>query len=160
MATPLSIHNLLEGGWRTILSIAGISIAVILIFMQLGFLGAVLDTAVVFYDNLKFDLVVRSPDYYHFCDANKFSKEFLNKIENVEGHSKKGERSLAVHFEGQGSTYSPTFILPSELKMEGYKLLASPTIYSGQKLKAGFSSCSALVVSAGVSKLLRLLRKL
>ena len=62
------------------------------------------------------------------------------KIENVEGHSKKGERNLAVHFEGQGSTYSPTFILPSELNMKGYKLLASPTIYSGQKLKAGFSA--------------------
>jgi hypothetical protein len=61
-------------------------------------------------------------------------------LENVEGHSKKGERSLAVHFEGRGSTYSPTFILPSELKMEGYKLLASPTLYSGQTLTAGFSA--------------------
>ena len=85
MATPLSIHNLLDGGWRTILSIAGISVAVVLIFMQLGFLGAVLDTAVVFYDNLKFDLVARSPDYYHFCDANKFSREYLDQIKNVEG---------------------------------------------------------------------------
>lgn len=85
MATPLSINNLLDGGWRTVLSIAGISIAVTLIFMQLGFLGAVLDTAVVFYDNLKFDLVIRSPDYYHFCDANKFSREYLDKIKNVDG---------------------------------------------------------------------------
>ncbi len=85
MTTPLSIHNLLDGGWRTVLSITGISIAIVLIFMQLGFLGAVLDTAVVFYNNLKFDLVVRSPDYYHFCDANKFSKEYLNQIKNIEG---------------------------------------------------------------------------
>jgi len=85
MATPLSIHNLMDGGWRTVLSIVGISIAIILIFMQLGFLGAVLDTAVVFYNNLKFDLVVRSPDYYHFCDANKFSQEYLTKIQNVDG---------------------------------------------------------------------------
>jgi len=62
------------------------------------------------------------------------------KIENVEGHSTKGKRSLAVHYEGQGSVYSPTFILPSELNMEGYKLLASPTLYSGQKLTAGFGA--------------------
>jgi len=62
------------------------------------------------------------------------------RIDNVEGHSQKGKRSLAVHFEGQGSVYSPTFILPSELKMEGYKLLASPTLYSGQKLTAGFGA--------------------
>lgn len=85
MATPLSIHNLLDGGWRTILSISGISIAVVLIFMQLGFLGAVLDTAVIFYNNLKFDLIVRSPDYYHFCDADKFPRRYLTKIDNVEG---------------------------------------------------------------------------
>jgi hypothetical protein len=62
------------------------------------------------------------------------------RIENVEGHSKQGKRSLAVQFEGKGSTYSPTFILTSELKMEGYKLLASPTLYSGQNLTAGLSA--------------------
>ena len=80
MATPLSIYNLKEGGWRTVLSISGISIAVTLIFMQLGFLGAVLDTAVLFYNNLKFDLIVRSPNYYHFCDANKISTSYLDSI--------------------------------------------------------------------------------
>jgi putative ABC transport system permease protein len=85
MATSLSVHNLREGGWRTVLSISGISIAVTLIFMQLGFLGAVLDTAVLFYDNLKFDLVARSPDYYHFCDANKVSRDHLARIENASG---------------------------------------------------------------------------
>ena len=85
MATSLSVQNLREGGWRTVLSISGISIAVTLIFMQLGFLGAVLDTAVLFYDNLKFDLVVRSPDYYHFCDANKFSRDHLQRINNSPG---------------------------------------------------------------------------
>jgi ADP-ribosylglycohydrolase len=64
--------------------------------------------------------------------------EAATKIENVVGHSEKGERSLAVTFEDQGSISTPTFILPDELNMEGYKLLASPTLYSGQKVKAGF----------------------
>lgn len=62
------------------------------------------------------------------------------KIENVVGHSEKGERSLAIKFEGQGNISTPTFILPDELKMEGYKLLASPTLYSGQKVRAGFNA--------------------
>lgn len=84
MATPLSILNLRDGGWRTVLSISGISIAVTLIFMQLGFLGAVLDTAVLFYNNLKFDLVACSPNYYHFCDAGKFSDSWLREIESDE----------------------------------------------------------------------------
>ncbi len=85
MFTPVSIRNLLDGGWQTVLSISGISFAIILIFMQLGFLGAVLDTAVLFYNNLEFDLVVRSPDYYHFSDPKTVARENLRIIENVEG---------------------------------------------------------------------------
>ena len=85
MATPLSVHNLINGGWRTVLSVVGISIAITLIFMQLGFLGAVTDTAVVFYDKMKFDLIVCSPDYYNFVDSARLSKEQLTKIESVPG---------------------------------------------------------------------------
>ena len=85
MATPLAIHNLIHGGWRTILSIVGISIAIVLIFMQLGFLGAVTDTAVVFYDRMKFDLVVCSPDYYNFVDCGRFPSEHLLAIQSVDG---------------------------------------------------------------------------
>ena len=84
MATPLAIHNLFHGGWRTVLSIVGISIAIVLIFMQLGFLGAVTDTAVVFYDKMKFDLVACSPDYYNFVDCGKFSSDHITRIQEVE----------------------------------------------------------------------------
>ena len=84
MATPLAIHNLINGGWRTVLSIVGISIAIVLIFMQLGFLGAVTDTAVVFYDKMKFDLIACSPDYYNFVDCGKFSAEHLERIESLD----------------------------------------------------------------------------
>ncbi len=66
--------------------------------------------------------------------------EETTKLENILGYSQKGERSLKVSFEGQGSTSTPTFILPDELEMKGYKLLASPTLYSGQKVKAGFTA--------------------
>lgn len=82
MATPLSIHNLMHGGWRSVLSVVGISIAIILIFMQLGFLGAVTDTAVVFYDEMDFDLVASSPDYYTFVDSGRFSRHDLHAIES------------------------------------------------------------------------------
>ena len=61
-------------------------------------------------------------------------------LENVVGHSPSGQRSLRVSFDGQGSASTPTFILPDELGMKGYELLASPTLYSGQKVKAGFTA--------------------
>ncbi len=85
MATPLAIHNLISGGWRTILSIVGISIAIVLIFMQLGFLGAVTDTAVVFYDKMKFDLVACCPDYYNFVDCGQFDSQHLALLKSVKG---------------------------------------------------------------------------
>jgi ADP-ribosylglycohydrolase len=66
--------------------------------------------------------------------------EGTTRIENVSGHSQRGESSLAVHFIGQGSVSTATFILPEELEMAGYRLLASPTLYSGQKVSAAFSA--------------------
>ena len=66
--------------------------------------------------------------------------EETTKLENVLGHSQKGKRCLKVGFESQGSISTPTFILPDELEMRGYKLLASPTLYPGQKVRAGFSA--------------------
>jgi hypothetical protein len=66
--------------------------------------------------------------------------EETTKLENVASSSQKGTRSLKISFENQGSAATPTFMLPDELGMEGYKLLASPTLYSGQKVKAGFTA--------------------
>jgi ADP-ribosylglycohydrolase len=66
----------------------------------------------------------------------------LAEIQNLEGHSKDGTRSLALRFENlrQGDAYAPTFIPPSAQNMPGYGLMASPTLYSGQKLNAGVST--------------------
>jgi len=73
--------------------------------------------------------------------------EATTKLENVAAYSQKGERCLKVSFKNQGSTSTPTFILPDELNMEGYKLLASPTLYSGQKVKAGFTAGQVAIVN-------------
>jgi putative ABC transport system permease protein len=85
MATPLAIHNLIHGGWRSVLSMVGISIAIILIFMQLGFLGAVTDTAVIFYDKMDFELLACSPDYYMFTEPGRISRDDLQRIASVPG---------------------------------------------------------------------------
>ncbi len=76
MRTPLAISNLLHGKWRTLVSTSGVSLAIVLIFMQLGFLGAVAGTAVQIYDHLQFDVLLRSPDYFHFCDARDIPRSF------------------------------------------------------------------------------------
>lgn len=65
--------------------------------------------------------------------------EHTTTLLNGTGHSNKGQRSLKMQFTNQGSISTPTFILPNELSMGGYQLIASPTLYSGQIVKAGFS---------------------
>ncbi len=60
-------------------------------------------------------------------------------LTNVDGHSSTGSRSLAIRPEsgsGQVEVTTPTFIPPDAMSMPGYQLLASPTLYSGQQVRA------------------------
>jgi ADP-ribosylglycohydrolase len=62
-------------------------------------------------------------------------------LENVEGHSDRGRRSLAIRYghiaPGRVARITtPTFIPPEAIDMTDYALLASPTLYPGQKVQA------------------------
>jgi hypothetical protein len=62
------------------------------------------------------------------------------KLENVEGHSERGRRSLAIRYEhiapGRVARITtPTFIPPEAIDMSDYALLASPTLYPGQEVE-------------------------
>lgn len=60
-------------------------------------------------------------------------------VENVVGHSERGERSLAIGYGDASDTpwrvSTPTFIPPEAFTMH-YTLLASPTLYPGQTVRA------------------------
>ena len=73
------------------------------------------------------------------------------ELENVAGHSLLGKRSLAMHYNGLSvgrvaRAATPTFIPSLEVAKyfegRGYKLLASPTLYSGQKIMARITANS------------------
>jgi hypothetical protein len=62
-------------------------------------------------------------------------------IENVVGHSAHGQRSLALRYRHLAPgrvarAATATFVPPDAINMPGYMLLASPTIYPGQKVRA------------------------
>lgn len=67
-------------------------------------------------------------------------------IENIEGHSQKGNRSLAIkyHFSDPKQIVrvkTATFIPPEEInEYHHYPLIASPTLCSGQTIRAGVSA--------------------
>ena len=74
MKTPLAWKNLVNNKVRTAVGVAGVGFAVILIFMQMGFKGAIRKTATQIYDALEFDLMLRSPAYIHLTDARSFPR--------------------------------------------------------------------------------------
>jgi ADP-ribosylglycohydrolase len=67
------------------------------------------------------------------------------QVENTAGHSVGGKRSLALHYHHiaapqVGRVATPTFIPPAAKDMPGYGLLASPTLYSGQTVRAALEA--------------------
>jgi len=68
------------------------------------------------------------------------------KVRNAAGYSEAGKRSLALEYSAFGSAETPTFIPPDELDMPGYQLLASPTLYPGQKVRASARSAAGASV--------------
>jgi len=83
MKTPLAWHNLLLDKVRTAVAIAGVAFAVVLILMQLGFYGAVLQTATLIYDRLRFDLLLCSPSYLHLSKSGTISRNRLSQAESL-----------------------------------------------------------------------------
>src|SRR5882762_1933243 len=85
MRTFLAWRNLVHNKVRTLVAVAGVTFAVVLIFMQLGFFGAVETTATVAYSALDFDLCIRSKDYLHFAKTRSFPAARLKQAEGVPG---------------------------------------------------------------------------
>lgn len=85
MKTPLALHNLLHQPLQTGVSVAGVAFALLLVFMQLGFMGAVAHTATNVLGALDFDVLVRAPDYLHLYEAGQIQRSDLNVAANTPG---------------------------------------------------------------------------
>ena len=80
-----------------------------------------------------------------FVSEDSIPSRGVIHLENVEGHSASGTRSLAMHYSGValgrvGRIETPTFIPSRDVaryfERRGYRLLASPTLYAGQTIRA------------------------
>lgn len=78
MTTPLALYNLRHQLTRTIVSVAGVSFALLLVFMQLGFQGAVSHTATNVFEHARFDLLLRSSDYMHLYEPGRIGRTNLH----------------------------------------------------------------------------------
>ena len=85
MHTPLAWHNAAHDRPRTVVAASGIGFALVLIFMQLGFLNSVLNTAVIILDKLDADIFIVSNNYLYFSDAGSFPRSRLDQAAAVPG---------------------------------------------------------------------------
>jgi putative ABC transport system permease protein len=85
MKTPLAWLNLIHDKARNAVAVAGVGFAVLLILMQLGFYGSVLQTATTIQDHLVFDLLVCSRDYLYITRPGTFAEARLHQARGVEG---------------------------------------------------------------------------
>lgn len=82
---PLAVHNVLHGGRRSVVAVAGMALAVVMVLLQLGFLRAPALAASVNYDQLDFDLAVLSTEFEQFYYSGEFPRERLEQARSVPG---------------------------------------------------------------------------
>ncbi len=69
MKTPLAWYNLLQERLRTLVATGGVTFALVLVFMQLGFLQSVWNTATLVLSQMDFDIAIVAPSYQHLGAA-------------------------------------------------------------------------------------------
>lgn len=84
MKTPLALHNLWHQLGRTLVSVSGVGFALLLVFMQLGFQGAVSHTATNVFEQMQFDLLLRSSDYAHLYEPGRIESTNISVAAGLE----------------------------------------------------------------------------
>jgi putative ABC transport system permease protein len=97
MRTPLAWHNLLHERTRTLVAVAGVAFAVLLIFVQLGFFLAVRNTATLISDALDFDLALVSSEYLDILRPGSFPLERLTAAHGWAGVREVRPLSVGIH---------------------------------------------------------------
>jgi putative ABC transport system permease protein len=85
MKTPLAWRNVALSKVRSLIALCGISFAILLIFMQLGFYAAAGSSATNVYEALDFDVAVLSPQYIFVARPAQFPRSRLEQVRAVEG---------------------------------------------------------------------------
>jgi putative ABC transport system permease protein len=97
MKTPLAWLNLRHDVARTAVAVAGVGFAALLIFVQLGFLGACITSATLIYEHLDFDLAIGSPEYADLMRAGTFPRQRLTQAWELPGVKSVRPLSIYIH---------------------------------------------------------------
>ncbi len=84
-AFRLAWKNLIHNQIRTLIAATGVAFAVLLLFLQLGFYGAVGRTATMLFDHLRYDLVIASSEHQDLTRVRDFPRARLAPARVVPG---------------------------------------------------------------------------
>ena len=82
---PLAWLILLHERTRLLIAIAGVAFAVLLIFMNLGFRGALIQTTTTVYSQLNAEIILISPQSLEISSTTPFPRERLYQVAGIEG---------------------------------------------------------------------------
>ncbi|MBD2596908.1 FtsX-like permease family protein [Nostoc spongiaeforme FACHB-130] len=100
--TPLAWRQLLKERTRLLVAVAGITFADMLIFIQMGFEGALFDAAIKPHRSLQADLVLINPQFQTLFSVKSFSRERLYQTLGYEG-----VKSVSPVYIGTGQWRNP-----------------------------------------------------
>ncbi len=116
--TPLALYNLWHQRVKTCVSIGGVAFALLLVFMQLGFMGAVSHTATNLLEQLEFDVLIRARDYVHLYEPGQIDRRNLTIAANTSGVA----QALPLWITIQNWRTLPKFEQPAEDHFESQYL--------------------------------------
>ena len=136
---PLAWYNLRHDRPRLLVAVAGVTFAVLLMFMNLGFLGALVSTTTNFYDEFNGDIFLISPQSLEISSTKAFPRERLYQAAGIEGVRqtmplyaeyalwKNPETSLSrALFVYAFNPSDPVFLMPELNTVEGKRALQQP----------------------------------
>jgi putative ABC transport system permease protein len=85
MKVPLAWRILTHDKRRTVLALIGIFMAILLVFVELGFFYAVPRGGLLLYDNMRFDLLLASNQYEYQSQPGAFPLSQLEKVRSSAG---------------------------------------------------------------------------
>ncbi|MBW4516483.1 MAG: ABC transporter permease DevC [Timaviella obliquedivisa GSE-PSE-MK23-08B] len=83
MRVPLAWLNLVHEKSRLVVALAGVAFAVLLVFMNLGFLGALAQSASMFYQYMDADVFLVSPQTLEISSAKAFPRDRLYQAAGI-----------------------------------------------------------------------------
>jgi putative ABC transport system permease protein len=117
MKVPLAWRILTYDKRRTALALVGIFMAILLVFVELGFFYAVPRGGLLLYDNMRFDLLLVSDQYEYQAQPGTFP---LSRLDQLRA-SPDVQRATPIYFgfakwkEGEGGVWPDVFVIGFDL---------------------------------------------